>query len=75
MESNKFRSDCEWDLAELLERFDNSNIASIMVTIPASSDTVESEGQLKMLCWILYVKLCRTLAVITKKNIRKKFDF
>ncbi len=61
---------CGWDLAELwmwsswlsdlaewLERLAAiTNVTTILGSIPASSDTVESEGQQLKQCWITYIK-------------------
>jgi hypothetical protein len=44
---------CGWDLAEWLEHLAvNANVAKVLGSIPASSDTVESEGRQMMQCWI-----------------------
>jgi hypothetical protein len=44
-----------WDVAEWLDRLtDNAKIATVLGSIPASSDTVESEGQQMKQCWIKY---------------------
>jgi hypothetical protein len=46
-----------WDLAELLERLAvNTKAATVLGSIPASSDTVESEGRQMKQCWITYIK-------------------
>ncbi len=51
--SNFFYKDFRWDLAELLERLTaNAVVATIQGSIPASSDTVESEGRQMKQCWI-----------------------
>ncbi len=45
-----------WDLAEWLERQTaNTVVATVLGSIPASSDTVESEGRQMKQCWILYI--------------------
>ena len=45
-----------WDLAELLECLAvNAKVATVLGSIPASSDTVESEGQQMKQCWIPYL--------------------
>jgi hypothetical protein len=42
-----------WDVAEWLERLtDNAEVATVLGSIPASSDTVESEGRQRKQCWI-----------------------
>jgi hypothetical protein len=42
-----------WDLAERLERLTaNAEVVTVLGTIPASSDTVESEGRQMKQCWI-----------------------
>ncbi len=43
----------EWDLAEWLERL---TVVTVLGSIPASSDTVESERQQMKQCWIKYIK-------------------
>jgi hypothetical protein len=49
-------ADCEWDLAEWLERLTaNTVVATVLGSIPASSDTVESEGRQMHQCWISYM--------------------
>ncbi len=46
-----------WDLAEWLERLTaNAVVATVLGSIPASSDTVESEGRQMKQCWISYIK-------------------
>ncbi len=46
-----------WDLAEGSERLTvNAVVATVMGSITASSDTVESEGRQKNQCWISYIK-------------------
>ncbi len=45
-----------WDLAVWLERQTaNAEVATVLGSIPASSDTVESEGRQMNQCWIQYV--------------------
>ncbi len=55
-----------WDLdsrAELLERLTaNAVVATALGSIPASSDTVETEGLQMKQCWITYIK---------RKNLKK----
>ncbi len=47
-------SEERWDLAEWLERLAvNAEVATVGA-IPASSDTVESEGRQMKQCWIKY---------------------
>ncbi len=42
----------QWDLAEWLERLTaNAKVATVLSSIPASSDTVESEGRQMKQCW------------------------
>jgi hypothetical protein len=49
----------KWDLAEWLERLTaNAVVATVLGSIPASSDTVESEGRQMKQCWISYIKKC-----------------
>ncbi len=44
-----------WDLAEWLNRLTaNAVVATVLCSIPASSDTVESEGRQMKQCWISY---------------------
>jgi hypothetical protein len=43
-----------WDLAEWLERLAAN--ATVLGSIPASSDTVESEGRQMKQCWIQYIE-------------------
>ncbi len=46
-----------WDLVEWLERLAvNAKVATVIGSIPASSDTVESEGRQMKQCLITYVK-------------------
>ncbi len=48
-------SKCAWDLAEWLERLTaNTKIATVLGSIPASSDTVESEERQMKQCWNQY---------------------
>ncbi len=48
---------CGWDVTEWLERLTvNVKFATVLVSIPASSDTVESEGQQMKQCWIKKLK-------------------
>ncbi len=48
---------CRWDLAEWLERLTAyAEVATVLVSIPASSDTVESEGWQMKQCWIQYIE-------------------
>jgi hypothetical protein len=50
-------AECGWDLAEWLEHLTASAIvATVLNSIPASSDTVESEGRQIKQCWISYIK-------------------
>ncbi len=71
MESNKFRIDCEWDLAELLECLtDNSTIASVLVTIPASSDTEGRGGEAENGVMNLVCKTVPKSGNNNQKNIR-----
>ncbi len=56
-----------WDLAEWLERQSDSH-AEVLGSLPASSDTVESEGWQMKQCWIKYLKIQKNLPV-KKKNI------
>ncbi len=45
------------DLAEWLERLTaNAVVATVLGSIPTSSDTVESEGRKMKQCWISYIK-------------------
>ncbi len=45
-----------WDLAEWLERLAvNAKVATVQGSIPASSDSVESEGREMKQCWITYI--------------------
>ena len=46
-----------WDLAEWLERLTaNAVVATVLGSIPASSDTVKSEGRQMKQCWISEIK-------------------
>ncbi len=46
-----------WDLTEWLERLTaNAVVATVLGSITASSDTVESEGRQMKQCWISYRK-------------------
>jgi len=50
-------ADSGWDLAEWLERLTaNAVVATVLGTIPESSDTVEFEGRQMQQCWISYIK-------------------
>jgi hypothetical protein len=47
-----------WDLAKWLERLAvNGKVATVLGSIPASSDSVESEGRQMRQCWITYIKI------------------
>ncbi len=47
-----------WDLAKCLERLAvNAKVATVLGSIPASSDTVESEWRQMKQCWIKYIKI------------------
>ncbi len=49
--------ECGWDLAEWLERLTaNAVVATVLGSIPASFDTVESEGWHMKQCWISCIK-------------------
>ncbi len=46
-----------WDLAEWLERLTaKAKVATILGSIPSSSDTVESKGRQTKQCWIQYIE-------------------
>jgi hypothetical protein len=47
-----------WDVAEWLERLSaNAEVATVLASIPASSDTMESEGWKMKHCWVsTYIK-------------------
>ncbi len=46
-----------WDLAKCIESMTaNAEVATILRSISASSDTVESEGQEMKQCWIQYIE-------------------
>ncbi len=48
---------CGWDIAERLERLTaNAVVATALGLIPASSDTVESEGRQMKQCWTSYIR-------------------
>jgi hypothetical protein len=47
---------CGWDLAGWLERLAANEVATVLVSIPASSDTVESEGRQMKQFWIQHRK-------------------
>ncbi len=52
-----YLADGGWDLAEWLDRLTaNAEVATVLGSIPASSDTVESEGRQMKQCWIKYIK-------------------
>jgi hypothetical protein len=44
-------------------------VATVLGPIPASSDTVESEGRQMTQCWILYIKKSKIIHLIKKINI------
>ncbi len=45
-----------WDLVEWLERLTaNAQVATVLGSIPASSDTLESKGRQMKQCWIKYL--------------------
>ncbi len=47
-----------WDLAEWVKRLVvNAKVTKILGSIPAFSDTVESEGRQMKECWIMYIPL------------------
>jgi hypothetical protein len=47
---------CGWDLAKWLQRLTvNAKVATVLDSIPASSDTVESDGRQMKQCWIKYI--------------------
>jgi hypothetical protein len=46
-----------WDLAQLLERLTaNAEVATVLVSIQASYDTMECEGQQMKQFWIEYIE-------------------
>ncbi len=48
---------CRWDIAKWLESLAvNAKVATVLGSIPAFSDTVESEGRQMKQCWITYMK-------------------
>ncbi len=48
---------CGWDLAKGLKRLAvNAKVATVLGSIPASFDTVESEGRQMKQCWITSIK-------------------
>jgi hypothetical protein len=50
-------AECGWDLAERLERLTaNAKVATVLGSIPASFDTVESKGRQMKQCWIKYTE-------------------
>ncbi len=50
-------ADCKWDLTEWLERPTvNAEDATVLDSISASSNTVESEGRQMKQCWIKYIR-------------------
>ncbi len=52
---------CGWDLAEWLECLAvNADVATLLSSIPASSDIGESEGRQTKKCWITYLKTKNT---------------
>ncbi len=54
MRSNRV---CGWDLAEWWKSLTaNAKVAIVLGSIPASSDTVESEGRQMKQCWIQYIE-------------------
>jgi hypothetical protein len=60
----KWASISEWNLAKWLERLAvNAKVATVLGSIPASSDTVESEGRQMKQYWISYI--------IKEKNQKK----
>ncbi len=66
-----------WDLAELLERLTaNAEDSTVLGSISASSDTVESEvGQLMKQCWIQYIEEKNSpfiKCINKKKDLREK---
>ncbi len=65
-----------WDLPEWLERLTvNALVATVLGSIAASSDTVESEGRQMKQCWIQYIKknLHLTFTVSITPRIFAKF--
>ncbi len=60
--------DCGLDLAKWLERLTaNAPVATVQGSIPASVDTVDSEGRQMKQCWIQYEKKI-------KKSLQKIFE-
>ncbi len=62
---NEILRSCGRDLAEWLKRL-TANVATVLDSIPASSDTVESEGRQMKQCWIAYIKI--------KNKIKPQFE-
>ncbi len=55
-----------WDLAEWLRHLTvNAVVATVLSSIPASSDTVESEGRQMEQCWIQYIKNQKTSSTVS----------
>jgi hypothetical protein len=60
-----------WDLAKRLERRAvNVKVATVLGSIPASSDTMESERRQMKQCWITYIKRKNQKNHPLKKSIR-----
>ncbi len=52
-----YLAECGWDLAEWFERLIASvEVATVLGSIPASSDSVESEGRQMKKCWLQYIE-------------------
>ncbi len=49
----------------------NAKVATVLGSIPASSDTVESEGRQMQQCWITYIKK----SPLTKKSLKNSTYF
>ncbi len=62
-----------WDLAACLKRLTaNAVVAIVLGSIPASSDTMESEGRQMKQCWVSYIKIQKNPPV-NKKSKKSLF--
>ncbi len=63
-----------WDLAELLERLAvNAKGATVLGSIPESSDTVESEGRKMKQCWIK--RKNQKIPLLEVLEVRQKWQY
>jgi hypothetical protein len=59
----------EWDLAERLVSDCHAEVATVLGSIPESSDSTESEGQLMMKYWITYIKRKKFKYILQQEKV------